>query len=57
MGYLLKKDEKGITVTNDFQKNFYELLRKPNKIWVDVGSEFYNRSRKSLLQNNDSEMY
>ena len=30
---------------------------KPKKIWVDKGSEFYNNSVKSWLQNNDLEMY
>ena len=30
---------------------------KPNKIWIDKGSEFYNRSMKSWLQDNDMEMY
>ena len=30
--------------------------RKPNKIWVDKGSEFNNRSMKSWLQKNDIEM-
>ena len=30
---------------------------KPKKIWVDKGSEFYNSSVKSWLQNNDLEMY
>ena len=43
MGYSLK-DKKVITITNAFQKNLYESSRKPNKIWVDKGSEFYNRS-------------
>ena len=28
---------------------------KVNNIWVDKGSEFYNRSMKSFLQNNDIE--
>ena len=28
-----------------------------NKIWLDKGSEFYNRSIKSFLQNNNIEMY
>ena len=28
-----------------------------NKIWLDKGSEFYNRSMKSFLQNNNIEMY
>ena len=31
--------------------------RKPNKIWVDKGSEFYNRSMKSWLEKNDIQMY
>ena len=34
-----------------------ESKRKPNKIWVDKGSEYYNRSMKLFLQNNDVEMY
>ena len=29
------KDKRGITITNAFQKIFYEPNRKPNKIWVD----------------------
>ena len=31
--------------------------RKPNKIWVDHGSEFYNNKFKSFLKENDIEMY
>ena len=27
------------------------------KIWVDKGSEFYKRSMKSWLQDNDTEIY
>ena len=30
---------------------------KPNKIWVDKGSQFYKKSVKSFLQDNDVEMY
>ena len=30
---------------------------KPNKIWVDHGSEFYNNKFKSFLKENDTEMY
>ena len=41
------KDKKGITITNAFQKIFDESNRKPDKIWVDKGSRFYNRSMKS----------
>ena len=50
-------DEKGITITNPFQKILKESNRKPNKIWVDKGSEFYNRSMKSWVEKNDIEMY
>ena len=28
-----------------------------NKIWVDKGSEYYNRSTKSWLEKNDIEIY
>ena len=41
------KDEKGIIITNVFQKTLDKSGRKPNKIWVDKSSEFYNRSMKS----------
>ena len=51
------KDKKGITITNAFQKTLVEFNRKLNKIWVDKGSEFYNRSMNSFLQDNNIEMY
>ena len=51
------KDKKGITITNAFQKVLKESNRKPNKIWVDQGNEFYNSSMKSWLEKNDIEMY
>ena len=54
---ILLKDEKGITITNPFQKLLDKSNRKQNKIWADKGSEFYNRSMKSFLQNNNIEMY
>ena len=38
------KDKIGFTITNAFQKVLKESNRKPNKIWVDKGSEFNNRS-------------
>ena len=44
------KDRKGITITNAFQKILDGPSCKPNKIWVDKGSEFYNRSMKSWLE-------
>ena len=51
------KDKKSITITIAFQKNLKESKRKLNKIWVDKGSEFYDRSVKSWLEKNDIEMY
>ena len=36
------KDKKYISIVNAFQKILKESNRKPNKIWVDKGSEFYN---------------
>ena len=32
-------------------------MRKPNKIWVDKSSEFYNSFFKKWLKDNDIEMY
>ena len=40
------KDEKCIAITNAHQKILDESNRKPNKIWIDRGSEFYNESMK-----------
>ena len=51
------KDEKGVTITNAFQEILGKQKRKPNKIWVDKGSEIYNRSMKSWLEKNDIEIY
>ena len=33
------------------------LIANQTKIWVDKDSEFYNRSMKSWIQDNDIEMY
>ena len=51
------KDKKGISIVNAFQKILKESDRRPNKIWVDKGSEFYNNSFKKWLKDNDIEMY
>ena len=34
-----------------------ESDKKPNKIWVDKGSDFYNNSFKKWLKDNDIEKY
>ena len=36
------KDKKCVTITNAFQNILKESDRKPNKIWVDKCSKFYN---------------
>ena len=51
------EDKKSITIINAFQKVLNESNQKPSKIWVDKGSEFYNRSMKSWLQDNDIKKY
>ena len=56
-GLFLQKIKKGITITNAFQKILDESNCKQNKIWVDKGSQFYNWSMKSFLENNIKEMY
>ena len=38
------KDKKGVNVVDAFQKILDKSGRKPSKIWVDKGSEFYNSS-------------
>ena len=51
------KDKKGISIVNAFQSILNKSKRKPNKIWVHKGSEFYNASFKKGLQDNDIIMY
>ena len=51
------KDKKCATITNAFQSILDSSKRKPNKIWVDQGSKFYNNSFKKWLKNNDISMY
>ena len=50
------KDKKGVSIVNAFKKIISEK-KKPNKIWVDQGSEFYNNSFKDFLKTNNNEMY
>ena len=51
------KDKKGISIVNAFQKILDKSGHKPNKIWVDKGSEFYNNYFKKWLKDNNIEMY
>ena len=50
------KDKKGASIDNAFQKILKDSNRKPNEIWVEKGSEFYNSSFKKWLKDNDIEM-
>ena len=50
------KDTKGVTIINAFKKKLQEFKCK-QKIWVDEGSEFYQRSMKLFSQNNNTEMH
>ena len=56
MGYSFKKQRSNHN-SQCFSKKFKRIIRKPNKIWVNKGSEFYNRSMKSWLEKSDIEMY
>ena len=53
------KDKKGISIVKAFQSILKQSNsnRKPNKIWVDKGSEFYNAYFKKWLRDNDIVMY
>ena len=51
------RDKKGISIVNAFNKIIKQSNRKPNKIWVDQGGEFYNRVFKKWLSDNDIIMY
>ena len=51
------KDKKGISIVKAFQIILKQSNRKPNKIWVDKGSEFYNAFFKKRLRDNGIVMY
>ena len=51
------KDKKGEKIVDAFQKKLDGSNRKPNKNWVDKGSEFSNSLFKKWLKDNNIEMY
>ena len=51
------EDKKGTTIVIAFQSILDNSKRKPNKIWVDQGSEFYNTHFNKWLKDNNIEMY
>ena len=50
------KDKREISIVNAFQKIILKG-RRPNKIWINQGSEFYNNSFKDFLKMNNIEIY
>ena len=54
---ILLKKKKGESIVEGFKNILNKSGRKPNKIWVDHGSEFHNNKFKKFLKNNDIEMY
>ena len=51
------KNKKGESIVEGFKKILGDSNRKPNKIWLDHGSAFYNNKCKCFLKENDIEMY
>ena len=51
------KDKIGISIVNAFNKIIKQSSRKPNKIWVDQGGEFYNNVFEKWLSDNDINMH
>ena len=50
-------DNKYIAIINAFQSILDSSKRTRNKIWVDQGSEFYSKSFKKWLKDNDIEKH
>ena len=57
------KYKSGLSITNGFKIILSEHpqggsdSRKPEKLWVDRGSEFYNKTFKSLLKEFETKLY
>ena len=51
------KNKKEASIVYALQSILDKSERKPNKIWVDQGSEFYNHNFRKWLANNDISMY
>ena len=47
------KDKKGKAALNFFIEIVNESNRKPNKLWVDQGREFYNKLIQEWLDNDN----
>ena len=56
-------NKSGLSITNGFKTILSEgpqggsEHRKPEKLWVDRGSEFYNKTFKPLLKEYETKLY
>ena len=50
------KNKSGLYITNGYKIVLGES-KKPEKLWVDRGSEFYNKTIKSLIKEYETELY
>ena len=51
------KDKRGETVMMAFKDIISKSDRKPNNLWVDEGTEFYNKIMKAYLDENNINIY
>ena len=51
------KNKSGIPITNAFQEILDESGRQLKALWIDKNGDFYNRSMKLWLKENDIEMF
>ena len=51
------KDKKDVIIVDAVQRILGDLERKPNKLWVNQGSKFYNSFFKKWLDDNYIKMY
>ena len=51
------RDKTGKSIVEAFQHIINESNRKPKKLWVDQGTEFYNRSFKKWLDDHNIDIY
>jgi len=51
------KDKQGSSIKDAFENIFEEFQRIPKKLWVDNGTEFYNKIFKSFCEENEITIY
>ena len=51
------KDKQGVSIKTAFEDIFEEYQRIPKFVWVDNGTEFYNKTFKSFCEENNIKIY